>query len=1156
MQSSNSETAMPDPILTAEELSRALIANLPGGAAFVVDRDLRYLLAEGEALATTGFKPEDFVGKTIFEVLPPDLAANYEPMYRKALAGEPFEHEHHAHNHWYISRGTPLRAENGEVYAVLAVSYDISERKRAEDERKRREANPAFLAAIAHDCSRLSTADEIMQTVGAKIGAYLEVTTCNFTDVDEAHDQVTVHHGWSSPTVPSTVGTFRISQYFSQEFLQASRAGKTVVICNTQTDPRTDAAVYAALNMYSLVTVPFHWNGQWTHYIAICHSQPRNWREDEIQLIEEISNRIFPRLERARAEAALRKSEEKYRSLFEAINDAFALLEVLYNDDNQPVDCRFLEVSPSFEVHTGLTEAQGKTLKDLIPSIEPDWFEYYHQALVTNDRVHIEMLQAYLNIWFEVDVFPYGNPQDRRVTIVFRNINDRKQAKANQIQLIREQAAREQEHQRAEALAELDCAKTAFFSNISHEFRTPLTLILAPLQDALRNLEEWESGRAGDEPLPPLPPSLKHNLQLVHRNSLRLLKLVNTLLDFSRIEAGRMEAVYEPTDLATYTAELSSVFRSATERAGLQLVVDCPPLPEPVFVDREMWEKIVLNLLSNAFKFTFEGVITVRLRSADGNQAILQIQDTGTGIASEHLPHLFERFYQVRGTQARTHEGSGIGLALVNELVRLQGGTIAVNSTLGEGTCFTVSLLLGTDHLPSDRLHFEGDRYPDRTLASTAMGATTYVEEAERWLPQASERVGEWESGNVNAEPSHLPTLPPSHPHVLLVDDNADMREYLTRILSEYVQVEAVADGAMALAAALARVPDLILSDVMMPGLDGFELLAALRTDPRTKEVPIILLSARAGEEAIVEGLEAGADDYLIKPFSAQELVSRVTAHLQVAHLRGEALQEARNMLRRRDEFISVVSHELNTPLVSILGWTRMLRSSPPNPVMLGKALDTIERNATLQGKLVQDLLDLSRITAGKLRLNPQPIELKPVIETAIATVTQPVADKGIRFTWQETATEPVAVMGDSDRLGQVICNLLTNAIKFTPESGSITLALAVVTNDSSTDISYAEIRVTDTGIGIAAEFLPHVFDHFRQAEGANAAKGLGLGLAISRHIVELHNGTIHAESAGEGQGATFIVKLPIMKLTPPADEDGGMQAKFVQTHFASKLVK
>jgi PAS domain S-box-containing protein len=737
----------------------------------------------------------------------------------------------------------------------------------------------------------------------------------------------------------------------------------------------------------------------------------------------------------------------------------------------------------------------------------------------------------------------------------------------SEIQRVREQSAREEERQRAESLAELDRAKTLFFSNVSHEFRTPLTLLLAPLQDAL------------SDSVNPLAPPQRERLELAHRNAMRLLKLVNTLLDFSRIEAGRMEAVYEPTDLAMFTTELASVFRSAIERAGLQLIVDCQPLPEPVYVDRQMWEKIVLNLLSNAFKFTFEGEITVRLHLADNDagkrngraeRVMLQIQDTGTGIAPEHLPHLFERFYQVRGAQARTHEGSGIGLALVHELIRLQGGTIDVSSTVGQGSCFTIALPLGTAHLPSvsvseavatlgasagrdsaHRLRLDvGDSPTEtlreritatRTLASTAVGAAPYVEEAERWLPQRAEGRGQKAEAGTDLLPSASRLLP-SDARVLLVDDNADMREYLTRILSEHVQVEAVADGASALAVAQERVPDLVLTDVMMPGLDGFELLKVLRANPRTREIPIILLSARAGEESIVEGLEAGADDYLIKPFSAGQLVSRVKGHLQMAQLRLEALYQERTINRRKDELLSTVSHELNTPLVAILGWTRLLRANPSNQSMLMKSLETIERNATLQAKLIQDLLDISRITAGKLRLSLEPVELESVIENAIASIGHLAQAKQIDLVWwgitgQKSNTlapnniERVLVQGDRARLQQIVYNLLTNAIKFTPNKGSINIELSVIERQNGSDASTAEISITDTGIGICAEFLPHVFDRFRQAEESSSSKGLGLGLAIARHLVELHDGTIHATSAGIGQGATFIVKLALLKI-------------------------
>jgi signal transduction histidine kinase len=276
--------------------------------------------------------------------------------------------------------------------------------------------------------------------------------------------------------------------------------------------------------------------------------------------------------------------------------------------------------------------------------------------------------------------------------------------------------ASEEERKRAEALAEIDRAKTAFFSNASHEFRTPLTLMLGPLEEELA------------ERASPLSPPRRERLETAHRNSLRLLKLVNTLLDFSRIEAGRTQASYEPTDLAAYTAELASVFRSAVEKAGLTLIVDCQVLPEHVYVDREMWEKIVLNLLSNAFKHTFQGGITVSLRWF-GDYAELGVVDSGVGIPKTELPRLFERFHRVKGAKSRTHEGTGIGLALVRELASLHGGTVCIESEEGKGSTFTVTVKTGTAHIPPDRLG------PARALASTVARNVAYVEEALHWLP-------------------------------------------------------------------------------------------------------------------------------------------------------------------------------------------------------------------------------------------------------------------------------------------------------------------------------------------------------------------------------------------------------------------------------------
>ena len=277
----------------------------------------------------------------------------------------------------------------------------------------------------------------------------------------------------------------------------------------------------------------------------------------------------------------------------------------------------------------------------------------------------------------------------------------------------------EEERKRAEALAELDRAKMTFFSNVSHEFRTPLTLLLGPLEDALA---------AGEDRL---PPEQRERLTVVQRNALRLLRLVNTLLDFSRIEAGRVQASFEATDLPAYTADMAANFRSAIEQAGMSLIVDCPALPDGMtaYVDREMWEKILLNLLSNAFKFTFEGAIAVSLRVVDGHIE-LEVRDTGTGISAHELPRLFDRFHRVQGARSRTNEGTGIGLALVQELVKLHGGDIRADSVPGQGTTFTLSMPAGAAHLPVERIGAA------RSQLSTTLGALPYIDEALSWLPE------------------------------------------------------------------------------------------------------------------------------------------------------------------------------------------------------------------------------------------------------------------------------------------------------------------------------------------------------------------------------------------------------------------------------------
>ncbi len=805
--------------------------------------------------------------------------------------------------------------------------------------------------------------------------------------------------------------------------------------------------------------------------------------------------------------------------------------------------------------------------------------------------------------------------------------------------------AHEAERKRAEALAEIDRAKTTFFSNVSHEFRTPLTLMLAPVEDLLGR------GVAPNEAM------------LIHRNALRLLKLVNSLLDFSRIEAGRAQAVYEPTDLAAVTRDIASSFRATIDRAGLSLAVECPELREAVYVDRDMWEKIVLNLLSNAFKFTFEGRIGVRLREA-GDRVELAVEDTGTGIAVDELPRLFERFHRIEGARSRSFEGSGIGLALVHELVRMHGGAVKVTSRLGQGTTFTVSIPLGTRHLPDDRVRAA------RTLAPTSLGAVPYVEEALRWLPdtEAPERGA---AGVIeDLAPLGVAPLPgTSAGTIVVVDDNADMRAYLVRVLSACGNVRAFADGEQAVSAIRKEPPDAVVTDVMMPKLDGFGLLHALRADPATRAIPVVMLSARAGEEARIEGAASGADDYIVKPFSARELVARVSAQLQLARLRGIAIAErgalqqlfmeapaaiailrgpehvydlanpaycalvgrpreellgkpgrlalpelvtqgvwdildrvratgerfvasafpsrlhrtggpavgffnwvaqpARDVSadidrilifaveitdqvvareraehlaaelqranRAKDEFVAMLGHELRNPLAPIATALRVMElrdivGAERERAVIGRQVERLTR-------LVDDLLDVSRIASGKVELSTSPREIADVVAQAIE-VTSPLFEQRGQRLRVSVGRPGLVVRMDPQRMTQVVSNLLTNASKYSDAGGEIRIGAQAEGNQ-------LVLRVEDAGIGIEPEMLPRVFDLFTQEHQSldRSRGGLGLGLAIVRNLVAMHGGSVTAASEGRGRGSTFTVVLPLCELgsAPGGEREGAV---------------
>lgn len=775
-----------------------------------------------------------------------------------------------------------------------------------------------------------------------------------------------------------------------------------------------------------------------------------------------------------------------------------------------------------------------------------------------------------------------------------------------------------EERRRSEALAELDRAKNVFFGNVSHEFRTPLTLMLGPIEALIGHDS--------------LPDDAVESLRLIHRNGLRLRKLVNSMLDFSRIEAGRVEANFQETDLAILTNDIASVFRAAMEAAGLRLVVRCDPSLPSVFVDREMWEKVVLNLLSNAFKFTFEGEIEVSLEGA-AESVLLHVRDTGVGIAADGLPKLFDRFHRIGGTRSRTQEGTGIGLALVKELVRLHGGSIDVTSQVDQGTCFIVSIPLGSAHLPSSKVRY-GVAQPARQV-----DASSFIDDVLR-----GEDISVVQRTDA---PSIDETSRRTMARILVVDDNADMRAYIERLLSPYWTVVTARDGLEALKSIETEKPSLVLTDIMMPNLDGYDLIRHIRQTPSTAALPVIILSAQAGDEARVAGLEKGADDYLVKPFSTRELIARIQAQLVraivrtvqeaqdrrladvfrnapvgVALLRGPdhvfefvneeyrklvsnrdvvgqsvrtalselegqsvlelldevyrtgephigrafptkllntesnsleqhffdfvyqpllhadgspdgiavvvfevtelmvARRQAESANRAKDEFIAMLGHELRNPLAPIQTSLAIMRMQWADAAV--KERGVIERQVQHMVRLVDDLLDIARVTRGTIELKRSIVELSSIVAKAVE-LASPLFEQRQQGLDMQIPPHGLAVLADPIRLSQVIANLLTNAAKFSKIGDRITV-------DAHSEDGHVSLTVRDRGMGLLPEDLQSVFDPFVQRGQAlnRPHGGLGLGLTIARSLATLHGGTLSAESEGSGKGSAFHLRLPL----------------------------
>jgi signal transduction histidine kinase len=694
-------------------------------------------------------------------------------------------------------------------------------------------------------------------------------------------------------------------------------------------------------------------------------------------------------------------------------------------------------------------------------------------------------------------------------------------------------------------LKELDAIKTRFFANVSHELRTPLTLIMAPIESMLKG----EIGKLG--------PAQAGHVQIMYQNALRLLKMINNLLDLAKIDAGKMQLNLESVNMGEYVKGIVASVSPMADKKQIRLSF-AGNGPLDVVCDKEKVERILLNLVFNSLKFTDAGgSVTVRCQRTRAEEAddqalraTISVTDTGIGFGKEFHTKIFERFSQVDATASRKYEGSGIGLSLAKELVELHGGRIWADSAPGKGTVMTFTLPMNLK-LPETEQSTDDHRAARRRARDRREGERRREEDWTRALHIAAE----YSAADVLNEPGAKTgsAIPPSGPlehKILLIEDNSDMRSFIAFQLQGAFDLIQARNGIEGLEMANRDRPDLIISDVMMPGKDGYEVCREIKNNPHTKHIPVILLTAKAELSEKISGLEYGADDYLTKPFNAQELKAKIRSLIQLRGLereiqhRSEELERTLKMLQDTQTqlvhsekmaalglLVAGIAHEVNNPVSFAKGSLSNLRR------YLGQVRDALEqRPETRQvleqfNVLLQDIeQSLNIVKAGLDRTEGIVIDLKTfarkddrhtrrvdIQEGLEATLKLIQHEMGGRITLHRDYGIRDTVEIIPGQINQVFMNLFQNAIHAIPGKGDIWVR-------SWEDGDWVHVSVRDSGAGIRKEHLGRIFEPFFTTK--EIGQGTGLGLSVSCRIVEGHGGKLTVSSE-EGRGAEFVITLP-----------------------------
>ncbi|MGH9768584.1 MAG: PAS domain S-box protein, partial [Blastocatellia bacterium] len=981
---------------------------------------------------------------------------------------------------------------------------DITERKRAE-------MNLAFLAEISQDLARLTSVDDIMRTVGAKIGAHLNLSLCAFIEIDEAADEAVVTHDWHRDDVPGLVGVYRVADFVTGEFQRASRAGELFVVRDTVADPRAAADKFAALKIGSLVSAPLDRDGHWRFLLCAFHSTAHDWRDDEVELIRELTTRIWTRLERARAEEALRQSEARYRATFD--NAAVGIAHI-------DLDGRWLRFNDAVCAITGYSreELVTKTFADIThpDDIDADWT--HARQILAGEIPTYSMEKRYLRkdgsiAWVCLTVSlmrdAAGAPQN--FISIIEDIGERKLA---------EEALRESEErfraiisQATGGIVETDLTGRIIFANQRYceivgyseaELRALRMHDITHPDDLPANAEQFRRLAAGG-------PDFVVEKRYVRKDGGEV--WVNNSVNAVRDAAGRVRSIVAVT--------LDITERRQAEKA----------LQEALALNRTITDNTqsCLWMMDTQGRGTFANPASERVSGFKPEELIGQVlhekvhhtHPDGTPFPIEECPldkalplqeavvgyedvfvHRDGHFYPVRcAGRPIIVNGEPIGTVIEVQDITEERRAAAERERL----------------LEEERRHAQS--LQELNAASVAINAATSVEEVVRLINEEARELtgarmavvnlvpdGDWERARTIAS---------------LSDEYAAWRDYDAQVTGEGIySLVAREKRTMRMTQSELERRSFIAEVAKHPPLRGW--MAAPLLDGSGECIGVVRLSDKRGDGAAIEFTEA--DEALL--WQLAQVASVALENQRLYEQEQEARQVAEQATRAKDEFLAVVSHELRSPLNAILGWNRLLRSQRRDDPQIAQVTETVERSGCAQLQLIEDLLDTARIISGKMKLETQPVELMRVIASALDTVRPAADSKGIVIVLDfdsNAGQTSYQITGDPDRLQQVVWNLVSNSIKFTPEGGRIWVGLR-------RGGPGVQIVVRDTGRGISPDLLPYVFDRFKQGDSSVSRRfgGLGLGLALVKHLVELHGGSVMVESPGEGQGATFTVNLPV----------------------------